>query len=87
MLQTSSSTGTSCTLADGETLLCMEGTAEVNRQPHLCLSDASKNHQESRTSPFFEDLTPYRQLRAPGVTVEHILPSTLNTSLALKSSS
>lgn len=75
VLQSSSITATSRTLAEGETWLCMEGTEEGESAAPPLSELCFQNHQESRNSPFFEDLTPYRQLRAPGVTVEHVLPS------------
>lgn len=38
-----------------------------------------QRHLEIRAALFFVDLTQYPQLRAPGVTVERILPSTFST--------
>lgn len=76
-------TGTSGILAEEEKLLCMAGRGK-GKPAGLSLSKGCFQHQqESRIALFFEDLTQYPQLRAPGVTVEHTLPSTLRTPLTL----
>lgn len=79
--------GTSGILAEGEKSLCMVGTGK-GKPAGLSLSKGCfQQHQESGVALVFEDLTQYPQLRALGVTVEHILPSSLSTSLTLESSS
>lgn len=65
----------------------MEGTGKGNPAGLSLSKGCFQHHQESRDALVFEDLTQYPQLRAPGVTVEHILPSTLSTSLTLESAS
>lgn len=80
-------TGKSGTLTEGEKLLCMEGTGK-GKPAGLSLSKGCfQQHQESRAALVFEHLTQYPQLRAPDVSEEHILPSTLSTSLTLESAS
>lgn len=76
-------TGTSGTLGEGEKLLCVVGIGK-GKPAGLSLSKGCfQHHQESRTALFFEDLTQYPQLRAPGVTVEQ----SLRTPVTLESSS
>lgn len=72
-------TGTSGTLAEGEKLLCVVGTGKGKKAGLAPSKGRFQHHLESRAALFFVDLTQYPQLRAPGVTVEHILPSTLST--------
>lgn len=80
-------TGTSGTLAEAEKLFCMAETGK-GKLASLFLSKGSfQHHQESRATLIFEDLTQYPQLRAPGVTVERILPSILSSSPTSESSS
>lgn len=78
-------TGTSGTLAEGEKLHCMAETGKSKPAGPSLSKGCFQHHQESGAALVFEDLTQYPQLRAPGVTVEHILPSTLRTLMTLES--